>query len=173
MPRIYALHFLNFYLSSISPCNRRSGTHPPSCRLIFFVMCCSFSFKVCHIQSRQWNLSTHIIAWYYSRFLWSSLRKPLGWSCCFFTPYLAFLHRCVILAPSLRNLTQVLPNPKVLLTIGLQYETAGRGSLALYTSVCLLRPPSLSYLSSDLCDRSFLPLYSNLPCFIPRHRLSR
>ena len=46
---------------------------------------------------------------------------------------------------------------KVLLAIGLQYETAGRGSLALYTSVCPRRLPYLRCLSSDHCDlRQFI-----------------
>ena len=44
---------------------------------------------------------------------------------------------------------------KVLLTIGLQYETAGRGSLALYTSVCLVRSTFLCCLSSDLATDYF------------------
>ena len=42
-----------------------------------------------------------------------------------------------VLGPLPRILdTRILNVKKVLLTIGLQYETAGRGSLALYTSVC-------------------------------------
>ena len=50
-----------------------------------------------------------------------------------------------ILGPLPRILdTRILNVKKVLLTIGLQYETAGRGSLALYTSVCPPRPPYLS-----------------------------
>ena len=49
----------------------------------------------------------------------------------------------LILSPlSLRPISDRLIQPiKILLTMGLQRETAGRGALAIYTSVCSPRPP--------------------------------
>jgi hypothetical protein len=49
---------LTFLPSFVSPCGRRTSTHRPFCRLLFFPLCVISYFMVCPIQTPRWNLST-------------------------------------------------------------------------------------------------------------------
>ena len=162
---------LTFLPSFVPPCDRRTSTHRPFCRLLCFAFCVVFHFVVCPIQAPQWNLSTR----YHSMILFNfplviptriqvvllfphTIFSILGQVC---YPASAYLSRRLTISDPQRHFWRSVFNMKQ------------QGAPLLdFIPQYVLCAYFIQRASSVLRYRSFSLLFSSSPFFIPRLRPS-